>query len=103
MKSAKPGKNTSAVEVISISRFGFWLLVRGKEHFVAFELFPWFREAPVDQLLNVSLPSPHHLYWPELDIDLALDSLDHPERFPLVSKAKPGHAVKQARQKSSRQ
>src|SRR3546814_7518272 len=31
-------------------------------------------------------PSPQHLYWPDLDIDLAVDSIRHPERFPLVSR-----------------
>lgn len=75
MKSARPGKHTSAAEVTNISRHGFWLLVRGSEHFVPFDQFPWFRDASVDQTLNVSLPSPHHLYWPDLDVDLALDSL----------------------------
>jgi hypothetical protein len=58
MKSAKPGKRTSAVEVTNISRHGFWLLTGGVEHFVAFDLFPWFREATVTELLNVEQPSP---------------------------------------------
>jgi len=31
------------------------------------------------------VPHPHHLYWPDLDIALAVESIDHPERFPLVS------------------
>jgi hypothetical protein len=25
------------------------------------------------------------LYWPALDVDLAVESLDHPERYPLMS------------------
>jgi hypothetical protein len=29
---------------------------------------------------------PHHLYWPDLDIDLAVESIRHPEQFPLVSR-----------------
>ena len=37
------------------------------------------------KLLNVELPHPHHLYWPDLDVDLAVESIEHPERFPLVS------------------
>jgi hypothetical protein len=28
----------------------------------------------------------HHLYWPDLDIDLAVESIRHPEKFPLVSR-----------------
>jgi hypothetical protein len=57
------------------------------EHFVPFEQFPWFREAPVGKLLNVELSSAHHLYWPDLDIDLAVESIRHPEKFPLVSRS----------------
>jgi hypothetical protein len=45
----------------------------------------------------VTLPSPHHLYWPDLDIDLAVDSLDHPERYPLVSRVSPERPAAQKR------
>jgi hypothetical protein len=36
---------------------------------------------------NVALerPTPCHLYWPDLDVDLSLDSIEHPERYPLKS------------------
>src|SRR3990172_2251562 len=85
MKSAKRGKPISEVEVANVSIHGFWLLVAGAEHFIPFKSFPWFRTATIDQLLNVELPSPHHLYWPDLDVDLAVESLAHPEQFPLVS------------------
>jgi Protein of unknown function (DUF2442) len=69
----------------NVSKHGFWLLIQDQEVFVPFAEFPWFRNAPIGHLLNVQLPSPHHLYWPDLDIDLAVESLFHPERFPLVS------------------
>jgi hypothetical protein len=39
----------------------------------------------VDKILHVESPSPNHLYWPELDVDLAVKSIRHPEKFPLVS------------------
>jgi hypothetical protein len=55
--------------------------------FVPFDQFPWFREASVREIANVQLPSPHHLYWPDLDIDLAVESIEHPEKYPLVSRA----------------
>jgi hypothetical protein len=86
MTSAAPGTSTSEVEVTNVSKHGFWLLIRDQEVFVPFAEFPWFRDAPIGHLLNVQLPSPHHLYWPDLDVDLAVDSLFHPERFPLVSR-----------------
>jgi hypothetical protein len=78
-----------AVEVTNVSPHGFWLLVEQREYFVAFKDFPWFRHARISELMKVELPSPHHLYWPDLDVDLAVESLEHPERYPLVSSARP--------------
>jgi hypothetical protein len=89
-KSAPRGKSTSPVEVGNISAHGLWLVVEARELFLPFESFPWFRDAPVGKLLNVTLPHPGHLYWPDLDIDLAIESIEHPERYPLVSRSGAG-------------
>ena len=102
MKSAKLGKHTSAVEVSNVSKHGFWLFIGDSERFVSFKHFPWFQDAAIGQLLNVALPSPHHLYWPDLDIDLAVESIDDPERFPLISKERSNKAVQRTRQKTAR-
>ena len=85
MKSAPLGTVTSGPEVTNVSEHGLWLLLDGEELFLPFEGFPWFREATIGQLIHVERPSPHHLYWPELDIDLAVDSIKRPERYPLMS------------------
>lgn len=89
MTSERPGQSILAVEVTNVSPHGFWLLVEQREHFVPFKDFPWFRDARIAELIKVELPSPHHLYWPDLDVDLAVESLEHPERYPLVSSARP--------------
>ena len=86
MRSARRGRPTSGVEVTNVSTHGFWLLVNDREVFLPFDQFPWFRDAPVGKLMNVELPHPHHLYRPELDIDLA-------ERYPLVSRYRPAGDV----------
>ena len=93
MKSARRGRGTSRVEVSNITREGFWLLIAERELFVSFADFPWFRDASIQQVLTVELPQPDHLYWPELDVDLALESVEHPERFPLVSKVRPNNTL----------
>lgn len=103
MKSATRGTPISAVEVTNVSKHGFWLLLGDRERFLAFEDFPWFRDASIGQLCTVELPHPHHLYWPELDVDLAVESIDHPERFPLVSKARPNKPTQPARKKRARE
>lgn len=81
-----PGTVISAPEVTHISKHGFWLLLADEEILVPFEQFPWFRRASIDQLSQVEWPTPEHLYWPELDIDLSLESIRHPEAFPLISR-----------------
>jgi hypothetical protein len=83
------GAFTSIVEVTNVSKHGFWLILQERERFLAFDAFPWFREATIDDLLNVELAGPGHLRWPALDIDLAVDSIDRPGDYPLISKATP--------------
>ena len=86
MKSATHGGSTSTVEVSRISRHGFSLIVDGEELAVPFDQFPWFRDATVAQISHVERPAAHHLYWPELDIDLAVASIRDPAKFPLVAR-----------------
>ena len=84
------GTGISPAEVSGISKHGFWLLLDEEEElFVPFSEFPWFLTASVEQIFHVERPQPHHLYWPELDIDLHVDSIRHPERFPLISRVMP--------------
>ena len=102
MKSAKHGKSTSAVEVTNVSKHGFWLLIGDQERFIPFKHFPWFRDAAIGQLLNVELPAPHHLYWPDLDVDIEVESIEHPERYPLVSRARANNALQRSRRQAAR-
>ncbi|MGB0956379.1 MAG: DUF2442 domain-containing protein [Panacagrimonas sp.] len=84
-KSAALGTPTSGVEVTNVSVHGFWMLLNDVEKFLPFAMFPWFKQASIAQLCNVEWPSQNHLYWPDLDIDISVESIDHPERFPLLS------------------
>ena len=78
------GTSTSRkAEVSNISAHGFWILVDGREFFLPFEVFPWFKRATVAAILHLERPQPHHFYWPDLDVDLSLDSIEHPEKYPL--------------------
>ena len=87
MKSAARGKRISDVEITNVSKHGFWILVRDRELFAPFKDFPWFKRASVGEILNVEMPGPNHLYWPDLDVDLAVESIENPKAFPLVSRA----------------
>jgi hypothetical protein len=89
MKLKQPGGNTSKVELTNVSPTGIWLLIGEREFFLPFKDFPWFQDASIRELANIEMPGPHHLYWPSLDIDLAVESIEHPEKYPLISRARP--------------
>ena len=84
----RTGENALDVEVTTVSALGFRVSIDEREVFVSFRDFPWFEEASVDELVAVERPSPNHLFWPELDVDLTVDSLGHPQRYPLVSRCR---------------
>ncbi len=84
MTSSVHGASTSQVEVANIDQHGLWLLIDDKEYFLPYEDFPWFRQATLHQILTVELLHGDHLRWPDLDVDISLDSLAHPESFPLI-------------------
>lgn len=86
MSSSRRGRDTSVPEIINVSTYGFCVLLDEQEVFASFDDFPWFREATIAELTRVERPSADHLYWPDLDIDLHLDSLHHPHRYPLKSR-----------------
>ena len=84
MKSSKRGARTSDVEIQGVLRDGLWMFIRGREYFLPFGRYPWFRKASLSSLQRVKLLHDHHLHWPDLDVDLDLESLEHPERYPLA-------------------
>ena len=87
MKLKELGKNSSNVEVTQISTHGIWLFVKGVEYFLSFKNFPWFENATVAQIHNVELLHSFHLRWPNLDVDLHIESLTNLEKYPLVYKS----------------
>jgi len=86
MTSKTRGQNISEVEVSHVDRHGLWLCVEDKEYFLPYKDYPWFKDAKVREIMNVQLRRGHHLYWPELDVDLEVDALENPESYPLIYK-----------------
>ena len=82
MRSQERGTSTSVIEVTHIDSRGLWLYVDGKEHYMPFDEFPWFADGTVRQISNVERHSQDHFHWPDLDVDLTLDMIDHPEKYP---------------------
>ena len=90
MTSKTLGKPISEVEVSNISSHGFWLFMADKEFFLPYNQFPWFEDATVKQICDVQLLHGNHLFWPQLDVDLELDSLQNPDNYPLAYKVESG-------------
>jgi len=84
MKSKTLGESTSQVEVLNIDVHGLWLYAQGKEYFLPYDEFPWFKDAIVADILNVELHHEFHLHWPALDVDLDLNSVEDTSETPLV-------------------
>ncbi|GMV01488.1 MAG: DUF2442 domain-containing protein [Burkholderiaceae bacterium] len=82
-----PGTATSVAEVTNISKHGLWLLLGEEELLLSFEHFPWFRQATVEQIMQIEWPTANHLYWPLLDVDVSVESIRDPSAFPLVSRS----------------
>lgn len=80
-----PGTVTSAPELTNVSVHGLWLLLGEEELHLPFDNFPWFKRATIEQLAQIEWPTPDHLYWPLLDIDLSVESVRNPDAFPLVT------------------
>ena len=86
MKLEMHGASTSPAEVTHIDGMGFWILIDSKEHYLSFSDFPWFANASVKSISRFERESGNHLHWPDLDIDLTLEMIDHPESYPLKYK-----------------
>jgi hypothetical protein len=86
MKSFRNGTGTLTSSVTNIANSGFWVIVQEKEYFISFKHFPAFKKATIDKIFNIQILSPTQLHWPELDIDIEIDSLEKPHFFPLTYK-----------------
>jgi hypothetical protein len=81
-----PGSAPSEAEVTNISKAGFWLLIDGRE---LFSLSLSFRGSGRRQWRRSCASTarlPDTFTGPTSTIDLPLDSIEHPERYPLKSK-----------------
>jgi Protein of unknown function (DUF2442) len=101
MKSLKRGKDIS-ISVENITPFGIWLFVKEKEYFLTYKEFPYFKDQTLSSIQNVQLLHGYHLFWPDLDIDLEIENLENPEKYPLKSKSRTNQRNQPRRQAVTR-
>jgi hypothetical protein len=71
-----------SAKVTSINSYGFWIKCGDEELYLPFVEFPCFQHATVPQICKVKYVSATRIYWPELDIDYALEALRNPLTSP---------------------
>lgn len=78
--------NTSdtLASVLLINDHGILLSVCGQAYFLPYNRVPWMREATINDVMNVRMCGRKAIEWPSLDVDLEIESLRHPENYPLV-------------------
>ena len=82
----KSNSASTLVCVLMINAQGIMLSVQGQDYFLSYNRIPWMQDAPIRSVLNVQMSGPDAIEWPNLDVDLEIDSLRHPELYPLVIK-----------------
>ena len=91
--TSKDNLQHTSVAGLMINAQGMLISVQGNDYFLSYNRVPWLREARISSVLNVRMSGPRAIEWPELDVDLEVDSLRHPERYPLIMKRTPLDAV----------
>lgn len=81
-------QNTS-VSVLMINAQGIMLSVKGNDFFISYNRVPWLRDARISDVLNVRMCGHSAIEWEALGVDLEIESLKHPERYPLIIKRNP--------------
>lgn len=80
----KTSTKDTLANVLMINSQGILLSVCGQDYFLSYNRVPWMRNASISEVLNVRMCGNNAIEWPELDVDLEIESLQHPERFPLL-------------------
>ena len=80
------GVSSTSAGVLMINDRGIMLSVQGEDYFLSYNRVPWMRDATINEVLDVRMSGKNAIEWPKLDVDLEVDSLRHPERYPLLIK-----------------
>jgi hypothetical protein len=51
---------------------------------MSYKEYPFFEKAPIKAVAFIEIDSMGNLHWPELDVDIEVDSLRNPEKYPLI-------------------
>jgi len=78
--------NSTSADVLMINDRGIMISVQGEDFFLSYNRVPWMKDATINEVLDVRMSGKNAIEWPKLDVDLEIESLKHPERYPLLIK-----------------
>lgn len=84
--SLKNNINSTSADVLMINDKGVMISVMGQDYFLSYNRVPWMRNATINEVLDIRMNGKNAIEWPKLEVDLEVDSLRHPERYPLLIK-----------------
>ena len=84
----KSSSQDMSVSVLMINDKGLMISVLGQDYFLSYNRIPWMRNASISDALNVQMCGRNAIEWPNLDVDLEIESLKHPELLVLYSHKK---------------
>lgn len=84
---------STGIPNVVLAENGIQLTVGCEVFFLAYKDFPWFQHASAEAIKNVQMHGEARLCWPDLDVDLTLECVRNPEKFPLFAKTEPAKAV----------
>ena len=84
--TSKSNISSTSVDVLMINDRGVMLSVQGQDYFLSYNRVPWMRDATINEVLDVQMSGKNAIEWPKLEIDLEVEALRHPERYPLLIK-----------------
>lgn len=82
--TSKSNISSTSVDVLMINDKGVMLSVQGQDYFLSYNRVPWMRDATINEVLDVQMSGKNAIEWPKLEVDLEVESLKHPERYPLL-------------------
>lgn len=84
--TSRNNTNSTSADVLMINDRGLMISVQGQDYFLSYNRVPWMKDATISEVLDVRMSGKNAIEWPKLDVDLEIDSLKHPERYPLLIK-----------------
>ena len=69
-----------SASVLMINNQGIMISVAGNDYFLSYNRVPWLKDATVRNILNIKMSGKDAVEWPDLDVDLEVESLKQQNR-----------------------